>query len=160
MQTIKDSAQPQEIIVFVGFRGYGIGMLPTLDDLKSDFALLDDWQDRYRYVIDLGKNLAPMPEADRTEANRVVGCLSQVWLRPIASQPTMQFLADSDAHIVKGLIAILMIIYNNRPAADILATDIAPIFAALGMEEHLSVNRRNGFFAMVEKIKHYAAQAV
>lgn len=128
----------------------------TLDDLKSDFAVLDDWQDRYRYVIDLGNQLPPVAEADRTETHRVVGCLSQVWLKPVQFTPTMQFLADSDAHIVKGLIAILMIIYNHKTSAEILATDIAPIFAELGMEEHLSINRRNGFFAMVEKIQAYA----
>lgn len=132
----------------------------TLEELKSDFAVLDDWQDRYRYVIDLGNALPPMPDADRNETNRVVGCLSQVWLKPVATKPVMQFLADSDAHIVKGLIAILMIVYNNKPAAEILFTDIVPIFAELGMEEHLSVNRRNGFFAMVEKIKVYARAVV
>lgn len=131
----------------------------TVEELKSDFASLNDWQDRYQYVIDLGKNLTPMPESDHTEVYRVVGCMSQVWLKPIAAVPRMQFLADSDAHIVKGLIAILMIVYNHRTAAEILATDIRPIFSELGMEEHLSPNRRNGFFAMVEKIKYYAHAA-
>ena len=130
-----------------------------VEDLKSDFATLDDWQDRYRYVIDLGKGLEPLPEADHNEAYRVVGCMSQVWLRPTATQPAMHFLADSDAHIVRGLIAILMIIYNDKPAAEILATDIKSIFAALNLEEHLSVNRRNGFFAMVERIQRYAQAA-
>ena len=128
----------------------------TLDELKSDFALLTDWQDRYQYVIDLGKNLPPMPDADKNETNRVVGCLSQVWLKPVQTTPTMQFLADSDAHIVKGLIGVLMVIYNDRPSAEIIATSIEPIFAELGLEEHLSPNRRNGFFAMVEKIQGYA----
>jgi cysteine desulfuration protein SufE len=128
----------------------------TLEELKEDFALLEDWQDRYRYVIDLGKHLPPMSDGDKNETWRVVGCLSQVWLKPVSATPVMQFVADSDAHIVRGLIGILMIIYNNKPAAEISAIDIVPIFTALGMEEHLSVNRRNGFFAMVEKIQHYA----
>jgi cysteine desulfuration protein SufE len=128
----------------------------NLDELKSDFGVMDDWQDRYRYVIDLGKNLEPMDAADHTEKYRVVGCMSQVWLKPTAMQPHMHFIADSDAHIVKGLIAILMIIYNDKTPTEILVTDIKPIFAALGLEEHLSINRRNGFFAMVEKIQNYA----
>ncbi len=131
----------------------------TVDELKEDFALLEDWQDRYRYVIDLGKNLPPFPEADRSETWRVVGCMSQVWLKPIQTTPAMQFTADSDAHIVRGLIAILLIIYNGRTPAEVLSTDINQIFTALGMEEHLSVNRRNGFFAMVERIQRYAQNA-
>jgi len=130
--------------------------MTTVDDLKADFGILEDWQDRYRYVIDLGKNLPPFPEADRNDTYRVVGCMSQVWLKPVAATPVMQFLADSDAHIVRGLIAILMIIYNGRAPAEILTTNINEIFMALGMEEHLSINRRNGFFAMVEKIQNYA----
>jgi cysteine desulfuration protein SufE len=131
----------------------------TLEELKSDFALLTDWQDRYQYVIDLGKNLPPMPDTDKNEATRVVGCLSRVWLMPVQTAPRLQFLADSDAHIVKGLIGILMIIYNNKTTAEILASPIEPIFAELGMEEHLSPNRRNGFFAMVDKIQYYARAA-
>lgn len=128
----------------------------TLDDLKSDFAVLDDWQDRYRYVIDLGKDLPPMPYEDKNENTRVVGCMSQVWLKPVQTTPTMKFLADSDAHIVKGLIGVLMIIYNDKTPQEIVNTPIEPIFAELGMGEHLSPNRRNGFFAMVEKIQNYA----
>lgn len=132
----------------------------TLDELKSDFAVLDSWEDRYRYVIDLGKELPPLPEEDHNENWRVVGCMSQVWLKPVQTTPTMKFLADSDAHIVKGLIALLMVIYNDKPAGQIIASPIEPIFAELGMEEHLSPNRRNGFFAMVEKIQQYARAAV
>jgi len=132
----------------------------TLEDLKSDFAVLDDWQDRYRYVIDLGRELPEMSDGDKNENFRVVGCMSQVWLKPIQTHPTLKFLADSDAHIVKGLIGILMIIYNDKPPVEIVNTAIEPIFAELGMEEHLSPNRRNGFFAMVEKIQSYARAAV
>jgi len=132
----------------------------NVEDLKADFGVLEDWQDRYRYVIDLGKNLPPFSEADRNDTYRVVGCMSQVWLKPLQTAPVMQFAADSDAHIVRGLIAILMIIYNGRTPAEILATDINEIFTGLGMEEHLSINRRNGFFAMVEKIQNYARLAI
>ena len=129
-----------------------------IDTVVEDFQLLDDWQDRYRYVIDLGKDLPKMAEADKNAETRVPGCLSQVWLKPDYQNGKLNFLADSDAHIVKGLIAILMIIYSGRIPAEILATDIESIFSKLGMEEHLSPNRRNGFFAMVNKIKFYAEQ--
>jgi len=134
--------------------------MTTVEDLKADFGVLEDWQDRYRYVIDLGKNLPPFPDADRNDSYRVVGCMSQVWLKPVQAVPVMRFLADSDAHIVRGLIAILMIIYNGRTPAEILATDINEVFTGLGMEEHLSINRRNGFFAMVEKLQNYAQAAL
>ncbi len=129
----------------------------TQDELLAEFAALDDWQERYSFVIELGKALMPMPDADKNEHTRVVGCMSQVWLKPVKfTANDMQFTADSDAHIVKGLIAILLIIYNGRSATDVIKTDIAAIFETLGMHEHLSPNRRNGFFAMVEKIQNYA----
>lgn len=130
----------------------------TIDTIIEDFQLLDDWQDRYRYVIDLGKTLPPMDEADKNDRTRVPGCLSQVWLKPDFRNGILSFLTDSDAHIVKGLTAILMIVYSGHTPADILKIDIEPIFKDLGMEEHLSPNRRNGFFAMVGKIKYYAEQ--
>ena len=129
-----------------------------IDTVIEDFQLLDDWQDRYRYVIDLGKDLTPMADADRNEQYRVPGCLSQVWLKPDYHDGKLDFIADSDAHIVKGLIAMLMIIYSGKTPAEILAINIENIFQQLDMQEHLSPNRRNGFFAMVGKIQNYARQ--
>ena len=138
----------------------------TLDAIRSDFALLDDWEDRYRYVIELGRGLPPLPDALRTEANKVRGCASQVWLatsihRPNpASVPVLAFQGDSDAHIVRGLIAILFSIYDGKRADEILATDAIPIFEGLGLKEHLTPQRSNGFASMVARIKTDAAAAM
>jgi cysteine desulfuration protein SufE len=134
----------------------------TLDAIRSDFALLDDWEDRYRYVIELGRGLAPLPEALRTDANKVRGCASQVWLsssvsRPNpASAPLLGFQGDSDAHIVRGLIAILFALYADKTAEEILRTDASTLFAELGLKEHLTPQRSNGFFSMVERIQRDA----
>jgi cysteine desulfuration protein SufE len=134
----------------------------TLDAIRSDFALLDDWEDRYRYVIELGRGLAPLPDALRTEANKVRGCASQVWLatsvdRPDpASAPVLAFRGDSDAHIVRGLIAILFAMYSDRTAQEILSIDAPAAFAELGLKEHLTPQRSNGFFSMVERIRRDA----
>jgi cysteine desulfuration protein SufE len=133
----------------------------TLDDIRSDFALLDDWEDRYRYVIELGRGLAPLPEALRTEANKVRGCASQVWLasrarpRPGAA-PVLELQGDSDAHIVRGLIAILFAMYAGRTTEEVLGTDARAVFAGLGLAEHLTPQRSNGFFSMVERIRNDA----
>jgi cysteine desulfuration protein SufE len=134
------------------------GTRMTLDAIRSDFALLDDWEDRYRYVIELGRALPPLPEALRTEANKVRGCASQVWLSSSvrrdspASAPLLEFQGDSDAHIVRGLIAILFAIYSGT-ADDVLGTDAQAIFAELGLKEHVTPQRSNGFAAMVERIR-------
>jgi len=134
----------------------------TLDAIRSDFALLDDWEDRYRYVIELGRGLAPLPDALRTEANKVRGCASQVWLSAGAGQETpdapsrLHFLGDSDAHIVRGLIAILFAMYQDRTPEEILATDARAMFAELGLKEHITPQRSNGFFSMVERIRNDA----
>jgi cysteine desulfuration protein SufE len=137
----------------------------TLETIQSDFALLEDWEDRFRYVIELGKTLPPLPHALRTEANKVRGCASQVWLatsieRPTAGgRPVLHFTGDSDAHIVRGLIAILLAIYNGRAADDIVAMDARSIFAALGLAEHITPQRSNGFFSMVERVRSDARAA-
>src|SRR5690349_12935672 len=116
----------------------------TLEEIRSDFALLDDWEDRYRYVIELGRGLPALPEADRTEANKVRGCASQVWLATEirraspAADPILSFQGDSDAHIVRGLIAILFAIYADKTADQILAVDAQAAFAELGLKEHLT----------------------
>jgi cysteine desulfuration protein SufE len=143
-------------------RGRSLGSLRSImsiDTIRSDFALLEDWEDRYRYVIELGRSLPPLPEALRTDANKVRGCASQVWLAsatgPTATgnAPVLAFKGDSDAHIVRGLIAILFALYQGRTAAEILTTDARAVFAELGLGEHLTRQRSNGFFAMVERIR-------
>jgi cysteine desulfuration protein SufE len=139
-----------------------LGRRMTLDAIRSDFALLDDWEVRYRYVIELGRDLPPFPEAQRTEANKVRGCASQVWLtsqmrRPQpGAPPVLEFLGDSDAHIVRGLIAILFATYEGKTADEILRTDASAVFAELGLKEHLTPQRSNGFFSMVERIRRDA----
>jgi len=129
----------------------------SLDAIRADFALLDDWEDRYRYVIELGRGLPALPGALRTDANKVRGCVSQVWLASKthkgAHGSVFRFQGDSDAHIVRGLIAILFAIYQDKTAAEILKTDAAAVFAELGLKDHLTPQRSNGFFAMVERIR-------
>ena len=137
----------------------------TIDDIIDNFALLDDWDDRYRYVIELGRMLAPLPEDLRIDANKVQGCASQVWLgteiRPDgAAGPTLSFVGDSDAHIVRGLIAILFALYSAKPARQILDTDAVALFEKLGLREHLTPQRSNGFRSMVERIKSDARAAL
>jgi cysteine desulfuration protein SufE len=126
----------------------------TLDTIRSDFAFLDDWEDRYRYVIELGRGLPPFPEAYRTHRYKVRGCASQVWLVSEPQAPgTMHFLGESDAHIVQGLIAILFTIYEGRSPREILSTDPGTVFDALGLKEHLTPQRSNGLASMVERIR-------
>jgi cysteine desulfuration protein SufE len=133
-------------------------MAMDFDTIRSDFALLDDWEDRYRYVIELGRGLAPLAEALRTDANKVRGCASQVWLATSVKRqgdgtPVFTFQGDSDAHIVRGLIAILFAMYGSKSAEEILATDAQARFEELGLAEHLTPQRSNGFFSMVERIR-------
>jgi cysteine desulfuration protein SufE len=134
----------------------------TLDAIRSDFALLDDWEDRYRYVIELGRTLPALPEELRTEANKVRGCASQVWLASEARAPrpsaaaVLHFRGDSDAHIVRGLIAILFRMYQDKTAEEIMSSDARALFAELGLKEHLTPQRSNGFFSMVERIRNDA----
>jgi cysteine desulfuration protein SufE len=136
----------------------------TIDDIIDNFALLDDWDDRYRYVIELGRGLAPLDERFRNEANKVRGCTSQVWLattvQPDGSDgPTLSFVGDSDAHIVRGLVAILLACYSGKPAKEIIATDAVALFERLGLREHLTPQRSNGFRSMVERIRRDAEAA-
>ena len=139
--------------------------LPDIDEITENFALLDDWDDRYRYVIELGRTLAPLPDAARTDANKVQGCASQVWLqttvRPNGEQgPVLNFVGDSDAHIVKGLIAILFALYSGKPAREILTLDALGLFDHLALREHLTPQRSNGFRSMVERIRAEARGAL
>jgi cysteine desulfuration protein SufE len=137
----------------------------ALDEIVDNFSLLEEWDDRYRYVIELGRGLAPLSERDRSEANKVQGCASQVWLattvRPEGSAgPVLTFSGDSDAHIVRGLIAILFAMYSNKPAREILSADAIALFERLGLREHLTPQRSNGFRSMVERIRADARAAL
>ena len=131
----------------------------AIADILSDFELLEDWEDRYRYVIELGRDLAPLPEALRTDANKVRGCASQVWLatrrRPAGGngKDKLEMQGASDAMIVQGLIAVLFAIYEDKTAGEILATDAHAIFAKLGLKEHLTQQRSNGLASMVARIR-------
>jgi cysteine desulfuration protein SufE len=132
--------------------------MTPIDEIVDNFALLEEWDDRYRYVIELGRGLAPLPERDRCEANKVQGCASQVWLatqvRPDgAAGPVLTFTGDSDAHIVRGLIAILFAMFSGRHAREILSADAIAVFERLGLREHLTPQRSNGFRSMVERIR-------
>jgi cysteine desulfuration protein SufE len=137
----------------------------SIDEIIDNFSLLDEWDDRYRYVIELGRSLAPLSEHDRSDRNKVQGCASQVWLattvRPDgAGGPVLAFAGDSDAHIVRGLIAILFALFSGKSARDILATDAIALFDRLGLREHLTPQRSNGFRSMVERIRSDARTAL
>lgn len=133
----------------------------SINDLIDDFSFLDDWEDRYRYVIELGKDLEPLSEEEHSRANKVEGCVSQVWLvtepQRDGSDPHLVFRGDSDAFIVRGLISIVLRIYSGQTASTILATDARNIFEKLGLNEHLSPQRSNGLYSMVERVKVDAA---
>jgi len=137
----------------------------TIDEIIDNFSLLEEWDDRYRYVIELGRALAPLDERDRRDANKVQGCASQVWLATTvkpngAGGPVLSFKGDSDAHIVRGLIAILFAMYSDKRARDILSTDAIDLFNRIGLREHLTPQRSNGFRSMVERIKSDARAAL
>jgi cysteine desulfuration protein SufE len=137
----------------------------TIDQILSDFEVLDSWDDRYRYLIELGRKLVPLPDAARNDANKVQGCASQVWLgtdvKPDgAGGPVLSFVGDSDAHIVRGLIAILFAMYSGKSAREIVATDAVAVFDRLGLREHLTPQRSNGFRSMVARIQADARAAL
>jgi cysteine desulfuration protein SufE len=137
----------------------------SIDEIVENFSLLDDWDDRYRYVIELGRGLSPLDETDRSAANKVQGCASQVWLatkvRPNGGAgPVLKFEGDSDALIVRGLIAILFAIYSGKPAGEILGTDAVDLFNRMGLREHLTPQRSNGFRSMVERMRSDARAAL
>jgi len=135
-------------------------IMQELDDLSSEFDLLGDWEERYRYVIDLGRALEPLSEAERNDANKVRGCASQVWLvRQTDAEGRVEFRGDSDAHIVRGLIAILLRLYSKRAPAEILAFDARAAFDRLGLSGALSGQRTNGLYSMVERIRRDAETA-
>jgi len=129
----------------------------SFDEILADFELLDDWEDRYRYVIELGRRLEPLPEADRSPANKVQGCVSQVWLSTRVDRsgniPRLSFIGDSDAHIVRGLIAILFSLYSDKTADEIARIDAGERLGLLHLNEHLTPQRSNGLMAMVKRIR-------
>jgi len=134
----------------------------TIEDIRADFALLDDWEDRYRYVIELGRALPAFPEALKTDANKVRGCASQVWLvtEPGQGGRAIHYRGDSDAHIVRGLIAILLRLYSDRTPAEIVSFDARAAYDRLGLGGALTAQRSNGLFSMVERIRRDAQQAL
>jgi cysteine desulfuration protein SufE len=138
---------------------------PQVDEIVENFDLMEEWDDRYRYLIELGRALPPLPEDARNDANKVRGCASQVWLATSvkpngATGPVLSFVGDSDAHIVRGLIAVLFALYSGKGAKDILSTDAVALFEKLGLREHLTPQRSNGFRSMVERIRKDAGAAL
>jgi cysteine desulfuration protein SufE len=135
-------------------------MTQVLDELAAEFDLLEDWEERYRYVIDLGRTLEPLSDEERSDENKVRGCASQVWLvREEGPAGRLAFRGDSDAHIVRGLIAILLRLYSKRDSDEILGFDARSGFERLGLAGALSAQRTNGLYSMVERIRHEASTA-
>lgn len=142
-----------------------MAVMTTINDIVENFTLLDEWDDRYRYVIELGRTLEPLPDSAHTDNNKVRGCASQVWLlthvKPDGSAgPVLTFEGDSDAHIVRGLIAILFALYSGKSARDILATDALALFDRIGLRENLTPQRSNGLRSMVDRIRTEAKAAL
>ncbi len=140
-------------------------MTTAIADILEGFEFLEDWEDRYRYVIELGRELEPLTDEERSEENRVHGCVSQVWLsKSIQSDsdkgPILFYKGDSDAHIVRGLVAIVLAQYSGVSAQEILETDIESIFNKIGLKEHLTPQRSNGLSSMVQRIKDDASAAL
>jgi cysteine desulfuration protein SufE len=137
----------------------------SVDEIVENFELMEEWDDRYRYLIELGRTLPPLGETSRTDANKVQGCASQVWLATSigpngAAGPVLSFAGDSDAHIVRGLIAVLFALYSGKAAKEILSTDAVALFERLGLRDHLTPQRSNGFRSMVERIRRDAGAAL
>jgi cysteine desulfuration protein SufE len=134
-----------------------------IETIQSDFELLDDWEDRYRYIIDLGRALSPLDVSEKSETNKVQGCVSQVWLVTAyekSTDPVIEFRGESDAHIVRGLVALVLAVYSNKHASEILAIDAMKVLKALGLDQHLSPQRSNGLKAMIDRIRLEAAKAI
>ena len=131
--------------------------LRTLDAIREDFAFLDDWEDRYRYVIELGRELPPFPESARNDANKVRGCVSQVWIEDRVEDGALRLIGDSDSHLVRGLVAITTALYDGKAPRDAVNVDAWGIFRELGLEAHLTPQRSNGVRAMIDRIRSDAA---
>lgn len=138
-------------------------MSTSIDTIKDDFAYLEDWQERYRYIIELGNDLPPYPESARDEHHKVRGCVSQVWLKTTLGEgpdPEISFLGDSDAHIVRGLVALVLALYSGKRASEILEIDAEETLRSLGLVEHLTPQRSNGLRSMVQRIRQESAAAL
>jgi cysteine desulfuration protein SufE len=134
--------------------------MPGFDDIASDFAFLDEWDERYKYLIELGRTLAPYPEEFRDDAHKVRGCASQVWLHPSTENGRINFAGDSDAHIVKGLVALLLALYSGKTRQEMLAVDPQAALAPFDLNDHLTPQRSNGLHSMISRIREIAgAQA-
>lgn len=132
----------------------------NIETLVDNFSLFEDWEDKYRYLIELGEGLPPMDESLKTETSKVRGCMSQVWMILTWDKDRrLRMLADSDAQIVRGLIAVLYAAYDGADAEQAAKLDIQKLFADVGLDQHISPNRRNGFFSMVERIKAFVSMA-
>ena len=138
--------------------------LPSINEIVENFELIDDWDERYRYVIELGRMMEPLAEEAHSDANKVRGCASQVWLETkldgSAPDPVLELRGDSDAHIVRGLVALLISLYSGKKASEALATDAIGLFKSLGLSEHLTPQRSNGVRSMVERIRTDARAAL
>ena len=132
--------------------------MPSFEDIRADFEFLDAWDDRYKYLIDLGRNLEPYPEAHRDDAHKVRGCASQVWLYDARENGVIAFKGDSDAHIVKGLVALLIALYSGKTPQEILATDTEAELAPFDLTDHLTPQRSNGLVSMVKRIRDIASE--
>ena len=138
-------------------------MTAQIDSIVENFDQLDDWDDKYRYLIELGGSLVPLSEAEHSTVNKVQGCASQVWIvsnRESGTDPVMHFRGDSDAHIVRGLVAIVLAVFSGKPASGIAATDETALFSRLKLAEHITPQRSNGLRSMVARIKNEARQAL
>jgi cysteine desulfuration protein SufE len=133
---------------------------PGIDEIVETLGLLDEWEERYRYLIELGRTLEALPDDQRTPENKVQGCVSQVWLHTSEADGVVHFVGDSDAHIVKGLVAILIALYSDRPAAEIIDRDALALFRELELEEHLTPQRSNGLKSMVRRMKDEARKVL
>ena len=133
--------------------------MENIEKLTETFSLLDDWEEKYQYLIELGEKLPPLDEKYKTDVFKVSGCQSQVWLVPVYEDKNLSFMADSDAIIVKGIIAVLMAIYANKSVKEIKEIEVEDFFVKLGLGEHLSPSRRNGMMSVVDKIRYYAEKA-
>ena len=141
------------------FDAVPFGRSVTMDDVEETLGFFDDWEDRYRYIIDLGKDLPRMPDELRTEDRYIHGCQSQVWIEQRLIDGRMQFVVDSDALIVRGLAGIILSAFNDRTPEEVLAVDIEGFFERIDLMRHLSPTRGNGLRAMVEKVRHFASAA-
>jgi cysteine desulfuration protein SufE len=137
--------------------------MTTIDTIRDDFAFLDEWEERYRYIIELGEALPPFPDEARDAAHKVQGCVSQVWLvtdKGPGPDPVVRFQGDSDAHIVRGLVAIMLALFSGNRASEIVTTDAEALMRSLGLDEHLTPQRANGLRSMVKRMKGDAEAAL